>query len=647
MYKVTVPINSKTAYKYREETLAELKRSGAHRAALTLHRDLESKFSSDETLMILKEMLEYFENNGFETLVWLGETFGHDRYSKPGKFNPYTNIKSMVRGDIAAFCPMDNSFADDFCTWIKNVAKCGAETILLDDDFRMGPGFGCCCDKHMKAFEDELGEKVDTADLEKLLLSGGKNKYRDAWLKVQGDGMRSFARKLRNAADEINPNIRIGACAIQGRWDDDGANAIEIGDILAGDTKPLIRFFGAPYHTTLDFLGHRGYGERYLADVIEKERIQANWCRGERAEILSEGDTYPRPRFACNAAFLECFDMILRADGSFDGILKYMFDYVSSPNYETGFVDFAEDNKENYKIIESLFSDKKCIGIKPYVPLGIIQNANLDRDKYITPDNTDGLVFDYMSSAHLLTTSCLPITYEEDAAAKVVFGESARHIPESDLYGGVIVDAEAAQILTERGIDVGIEKIDDSSERQDGFHYCLYEYYKNYDETVRLEYDDISYITPKEGTRILTEIDNGNEKRDFVFDYINQKGQGFLVLPFCAKNTKDKMGYFRCYLRRKVILDSLERIGAKALEAYPDGNYTMLYPMVKRNENEISIGLWNLSPDKVKNAKLKTNVKYEEIEFINCNGRVCDDGLVIESCIYPYEFAAVKIKVLR
>lgn len=644
MYKVTVPMICETAYKYREETLAEVKRSGADRVAVAIYRELENKFSSNETLAMLKELIEYYKSNGFETLVWLGETFGHDRNSKPGAFNPYTNIRRMDKGDIAAFCPMDNNFAEDMGIWVKKIAECGAELIILDDDFRMGLGFGCCCDMHMKAFESELGEKVDRADLKNLLLKGGKNKYRDAWLKVQGDGMRSFSHKLRKAADEVNPNVRLGACVTMGRWDADGANAIEISEILAGDTKPFIRFFGAPYHTTLSYVGNKSEEERYLADVIEKERIQSKWCRGERAEIIAEGDTYPRPRFACNAAFLECFDMIIRADGTFDGIMKYMIDYVSSPSYERGYVDFAEDNKENYKIIESLFADKKCIGIKPYVPLGIIQNADLDKERNISPDTTDGLVFGNMTAANLLTTNCIPITYEDDAAAKVVFGESARHISENDLCGGVIIDLEAAEILTDRGIDVGIEKFDDGGDRQDGFYYSLYEYYKDYDEKVRLDYDEIPYLTHKDGARILTEMDDGRGRRGFVFDYINQNGQGFLVLPFRAKNVKDKMGYFRCYLRRNVILDSLERIGTKTLEAYPDGNYTMLYPMVKKNEDELSIGLWNLSPDKIKNAKIKINVDYSEVKFINCKGRKCEDGVILESYIYPYEFAAIKVK---
>ena len=85
MYKLTVPINCKTTYKYKDETLAQLKRCGATRVAIALKRELDFKFSSNEVLSMLAELISYFKSEGFEVAVWIAETLGHDRCSAPAK----------------------------------------------------------------------------------------------------------------------------------------------------------------------------------------------------------------------------------------------------------------------------------------------------------------------------------------------------------------------------------------------------------------------------------------------------------------------------------------------------------------------------------------------------------------------------------
>ncbi len=82
---------------------------------------------------------------------------------------------------------------------------------------------------------------------------------------------------------------------------------------------------GAPYWTNAVTLGPN----------IDAIRVQQYWC-DDSIELLTEGDTYPRPRLWVPSSYLECYDMILRADGNSDGILKYMIDYTYNADYETG-----------------------------------------------------------------------------------------------------------------------------------------------------------------------------------------------------------------------------------------------------------------------------------------------------------------------
>lgn len=48
--------------------------------------------------------------------------------------------------------------------------------------------------------------------------------------------------------------------------------------------------------------------------------------------------------------------------------------------------------------------------------------------------------------------------------------------------------------------------------------------------------------------------------------------------------------------------------------------------------------------DKVENTKLKCNVPIKDVRFINCNGYIEDGNIILNSTLYPYEFAGIEIK---
>ena len=147
-------------------------------------------------------------------------------------------------------CPTDKSFVKFSQNYIQNIAKCNIDLIMFDDDFCynfMKGSPACLCDNHIAMINEMTGEKHNREQLTELIMSGGKNKYRDAWIQANGDAFRNFARSIREAVNEINPKIRIGACTCMSSWDIDGTNPDEIARILAGGTKPFYRLIGAPY----------------------------------------------------------------------------------------------------------------------------------------------------------------------------------------------------------------------------------------------------------------------------------------------------------------------------------------------------------------------------------------------------------------
>ena len=636
MYKVTVPTIITNGHFDREKTLKEIKRCGAERIALALDRELDHAFSSEENLKLLKDLIQYFRENRLEVLVWLGETFGHDG-GKPLSDMKYKNMRFIDKGDIKAFCPLDKTFAQDFCLWVKKVAECGADMIMLDDDFRLGyrDGLGCCCPLHMKALEDELGEKIEERELKQKLFDGGANKYRSAWLKVQGESIKSFAQKLRNALDEVNPKARLGFCTSPGVWDAEGWDPIETAKIMAGDNKPFLRTMGAPYWATQ----WPGYA---LGEIIEIERNQINRCRQSGIEIFSEGDTYPRPRYECPASYLECFDTILRADGTSDGILKYMLDYVSDADYETGYIDAMVKNEPLYKEIEKSFSDKECVGVRPYNVVRLMENAEFDISrKNLLNELQDGAFYPSLKFAVI---NSLPVTYDK-GYVNILFGENAKYISKEDLKFGNIIDIKAAEILIKRGIDVGAEKIlTDAEYEQRGFTDLPSEYYLDEGVYTRLDAGVfVAEIKHKAGVRPVTKYRLGTQIKSGAYEYENAEGMRFLVYPFDAAEAKKPAGWFGTYARKRQLLRSIEWLGKKPLDIYASGNYPNLYILSKKNNKALCAGLWNLFDDKIENAEIKITCKYKDIRFINCSGHKENDSVILDTVLYPYEFAGFEL----
>lgn len=129
------------------------------------------------------------------------------------------------------YCPLDEDFVNDYLDVVRCIASYSPDIIMIDDDFRLnGRNYrlGCFCPKHLKAFYNIIGEEVPRNEIEKLMFTGGKNKYRDAYMKMTGKTLIDFAKKVRAAIDEINPTIRAGACMVFSTWDFEGVDGIEI-----------------------------------------------------------------------------------------------------------------------------------------------------------------------------------------------------------------------------------------------------------------------------------------------------------------------------------------------------------------------------------------------------------------------------------
>ncbi len=617
-YIIAIPmmVNHGRAEKNFEERLRLAKLAGAKRIFLctcTATDTEENKRVNEERFA---RMAARVTAEGLEPCAWFNSLgHGYSGIADGVEESPdgLTYMKDLDgRVDPGSNCPMDPKFLALLCDWTKRLAKAGARIIQLDDDFRLGyrpGGPHCCCKHHVPALEQAIsrhtGQPVkpfDAAEMKAALTTGGPNPLRDAWLEVQGNAMNNVARAMRQAVNEVDPTVRLTACSCLSVWDVDGTDTLTLAKIFAGDTtKPLARLIGAPYWGAL-----RNYDDVRMATVCEYERLQQHWAAGSGVEVYGEGDAYPRPRYTVPAAYLEALDTVLRADGNGHGILKYMFDYCASPAYETGYYDRHMRSQGLYAAIHAAFDGKKAVGVKVFEPIKTFAASH-------DPGSMNGRCIP--RSIRFVTDNSLAARYDADGQdATVIFDDAAELAGPEQLAHGAILDAHAARILMRRGIDVGLESIGEEVHPDGEFFYDM-------DEIVSISGGTYLAFTLKPGAKVLSGMHlpaDANWEHcalPCVYTYENAAGQRFMVHAFIARKSSQYMasrGMQRGWCRAAQLRSQLEWLARRTPDAVctasPD-----LFMLAKRDQNSLTVGLWNFCEDAVFSPKVHLGQNWDAL----------------------------------
>lgn len=628
MYKLSVPVNIQRFRERRQAYLQELKAIGARRVMLCgAINDIFDK-AAYEDIDVLAEDAKLLKAQGYEVVFWVGG-FGHGEplAGEAARAPRYTLIMGSDGVTTNAYCPLDEAFRKDYAEGIKTLAKAQPDGIMLDDDFRISArayNLGCCCEKHMEAYRKALGEEIAREDMEKLVLTGGPNRYRDAFLKVLGDSVRDFAKYLRKELDSVAPHIPMSACACYGTWGNDGFNSIEIAKILAGNNQPFLRTFGAPYH----------YKRQNVLRGIERTRMQAAWCKNSGIEVFAEGDVYPRPRYNTPARTAELYDAALIASGETDGILKYMFDYNRDIDYDRGYVNLHKKNAPIRQAVAEAFAGKKTVGVRVFEKMdklsGWVLPETLDREAlaYLKKDELGG------NPAELLSHNAIPTVWQAGGEYPVaVFGENARYIAKEDLKNGAFIDAMAADILRQRGIDTGListrldvfssEKFPGADLPQIGL------------EAVRLHRMEVS-----SGAKILSRLQPGDAPGAYIYE--NAEGLRFYCIAYDLYNNVSVPNYCCDYHRQQQMVDALQWLCGKPLPVVCTGN-PHLYCLTARAGEELSVLLINHFMDEIIAPEITLDKAYRHIECVGCTGTVSGNKVTLSE-IAPYGIAAFTVK---
>ena len=640
MYKTSMPISMTTV---NERTLPiYLEQFRKCRAERVFICGIDNVYTPNSLLKTdpesIRRAIAYFQENGLEVGIWIS-AFGHGTplFAEQNDIGSYTSIEG-IHGDRAehALCPLDPQFLHDYKEAVKLIAALNPDVIMLDDDFRINGRvrhyhFGCFCKYHLAKYYERIGETVPREQLEELILCGGENKYRTAYLDLMGETLLNFARELRSAVDEINPNIRMGACSTFESWDLCGTDLVAIAKAFAGNTAPFSRISGAPYW------------DDNIIPTIEFARQQYAWGKDSGVEIFAEGDTYPRPRYNVPSKIVELFDMALLADGTGDGILYYAFDYSYPPEYEPGYAKRFARNQALRDEIKALFAGKHPVGVRVCASPKKFRQWELPKK---LPENlfTDLHRAVFSPSRYLISQNSISTSYEASGYPALVLGVDAKDVTLDDLCHGAIIDVEAANILQKKGIDVGL-----LSEKKQRF---AAEYYPEADFTNGcLSNVSARLITCREEATVVSRFLPDNSPASYLYE--NADGLRFFVLAFdhyashentlsTSKANNPNVNYFNNYCRQADLIRAIEWLGKKPLPAICPKN-PGLYLLASKNEGgDMAVALCNVSLDDVIETAVKLDKPYSSIRFVNCTGTLNGDTVTL-SDLPPYGFAAFEV----
>ena len=633
MYRLSVPLMSATVNEGNRDAYVRFCRdAGATRVFLC-------NGSPNEPIPErLGENVAFFKEKGFEVGIWTdtighGFVLSHAKSEKP-RFQQMVNIDGEER--TYSNCPMDAEFRRHIADYIAALARTGADIVMLDDDFRMsqhGHALCCACPEHLSRISELLGEEITLDTLRPYLLSGKRNRYRNAWMRAQEEGLLGMAREIRRAVDAVAPNVTVSSCIAYAPFNVDGLNVAELARILAGSNKPILRLTGAPYWAVKS---PRNYT---LISVFEIARMLASFFDGEGIELMSEGDVYPRPRYTCPASYLELYDAATRIDGGYDGILKYMFDYCAGPGLETGYLELhRRDTALLGETIPALFPNGANTGVRIVTRMHSMRDADLDLStlSVYTPLPQDGTMLGHCG---------IPTVYRGEGLCNSVFGENARYLELSELSKGTVLDAVSAVILSERGVDVGFSAAGDLEKKKISFLSTEDPEYKSF-----ITYGGARVLSPtlKEGARpILFAYSGANEVFPYAYTYENANGERFLVFLFEGDSlqTDSKVtgsGITRNDATRSVLFEALPWVARRPLPAVVAGNPD-LYVMCGRNGDSLSVALLNTFADPLIGRTVLLDETYDTIECFGCTAELCGRTVTITDTVPAYSMAAFRV----
>ncbi len=167
---------------------------------------------------LIKQAKNEFAKCGISTSLNPWMELGHlDRGRKLQEGQNFTTMVDRfgLSSDLVA-CPLDENWKHYYLNQLSYyVGEIKPETLWIEDDFRyhnhppLDYG-GCFCEKHMKSYNEAMGEKETREDFVKNLTKRAPSKERDAWLDVSSSSIINLASAIASTVNSASPTTHIG-----------------------------------------------------------------------------------------------------------------------------------------------------------------------------------------------------------------------------------------------------------------------------------------------------------------------------------------------------------------------------------------------------------------------------------------------------
>lgn len=267
--------------------------------------------------------------------------------------------ETLIPND-STYCIMDTSWVKYASEVIRIYASTHPDTIMIDDDFRSlnhSSYLGCFCPLHVKAVSEKIGREISAKELRGAVRSGDKNSLaiRKAWMEVNADAQIKALKEFRKAADEIDPEIRLGLMnsgepdhSLQGR------DMVKMMDALEGKRKPASRPLGGAYEDTV----HEAVVSIHQGMALSMEAVS-----DVGAYIISEVENWPHTLYTKSIKSTS-LQMKMHTLAGADALSLNIYDYLASPySQEPRFENLLIGIKSELDRIEELRKGKTPRGI--------------------------------------------------------------------------------------------------------------------------------------------------------------------------------------------------------------------------------------------------------------------------------------------
>lgn len=355
-----------------------------------------------------------------------------------------------LSGRVAAHspCPLDPKFREEFSNNVARVAEISHPFVIqFEDDFELSwqppnnINFGCFCPLHLAEFAKRLGRTYTREALFRLFqLSNDETiQLRKEWASLSRDTLVDFAKLIREKVDRVSPETRISLCQ-SGVADFDGDFTESVARAFAGSTRPLTRLYGSSYSSDdAVSLPASIFHALYSRQHIPKD-----------VECIHESDTYPHIRFFMSAAKIRSFMTTAFAYG-FNDSLFYCTQYLDNLLEERGYVEMYKREVKRFSTFRNEVADTSVMGCEvlyhPDIHAAVSYRPTTEHSGGRPQASQNPWV-------NILSRFGIPYTTQH-GKVKAVSAASLRIMDnqqiETLLHGAVLLDGEAAYMLSQRG----------------------------------------------------------------------------------------------------------------------------------------------------------------------------------------------------